>query len=91
MLDRAVGLLEVAEEYGLQIWSAVGTCLLGAAQARLGRFDEGLGNIRKGIELYQGLRSPPIFWPLLLSIGAGANYSAGRSADGLAPMMRPSK
>jgi predicted ATPase len=86
VLDRAVGLLEVAEHHDLQIWSAVGNCLLGAAQAGLGRFEEGLTNIRKGMGLYQGLRSPPIFWGMLLSIDAGASHSARRSAEALGPI-----
>jgi hypothetical protein len=32
MRDRAVGLLDVADEHDLQIWSALGTFLLGAAK-----------------------------------------------------------
>jgi tetratricopeptide (TPR) repeat protein len=86
VLERAVGLLELAEHHDLQIWSAVGNCLLGAAQAGLGRFEEGLANIRTGMGLYQGLRSPPIFWGMLLFIDAGARHSAGRSAEALGPI-----
>jgi predicted ATPase/class 3 adenylate cyclase len=83
VLGRAVGLLEIAEEHDFPIWTAAGTCLLGAAQAGLGRFGEGLDNIRKGMNLYQGLRSPPVFWPMLLSLDASANHRAGRPANGL--------
>ena len=35
------------------------------------------------MDLYQGLRSPPVFWPLLLFLDAGASHRAGRPADGL--------
>jgi predicted ATPase len=83
VLDRAAGLIDVAERHDLQIWSAVGTCLLGAAQAGLGRFEEGLANISKGMGLYQGLRSPPVFWGMLLWVDAGARYGAGRPAEAL--------
>jgi tetratricopeptide (TPR) repeat protein len=86
VLDRAVGLMEIADEHDFRIWTAAGSCLLGAAQVGLGRFEEGLANIRDGTDLYQGLRSPPVFWPMLLFIEAGACLSAGRPADGVGPL-----
>jgi len=82
----AVGLLEVAEEHGFRIWTAAGSCLMGAARVGLGRIDEGLADIRTGMDLYQELRSPPVFWPFLLFIDAGASHAAGRPADGLRPL-----
>jgi predicted ATPase/class 3 adenylate cyclase len=82
-LDLAVGLLEIADEHDFRIWNAAGCCLLGAAQVELGRFTEGLANIRSGVDLYQELRSPPVFWPFLLFVDARASYRAGRPADGL--------
>jgi predicted ATPase/class 3 adenylate cyclase len=85
-LDLAVGLLELAEEHELRIWAATGSCLLGAAQVDLGRFDEGLANVRNGIDLYGELRSPPIFWPFLLFVDARASAHAGRPAEGLRPI-----
>jgi predicted ATPase/class 3 adenylate cyclase len=86
VLDRAVELLEIADQYDFRIWSAVGSCLLGAAQVGLGRFAEGLANVRTGMALYQGLRSPPVFWPMLLFLDAGASHAAGRAADGMLPL-----
>jgi hypothetical protein len=83
MRDRAVGLLDVADEHDLQIWRALGTCLLGAAKTGLGRSEEGLAEISDGIALYQGLRTPPVFWPLLLFVRAGACARSGRPAEGL--------
>jgi hypothetical protein len=59
---------------------------MGAAETGLGRFEEGLTNIRRGMGLYQGLRSPPIFWGMLLSIQAGASHIAGRSAEAIGPI-----
>jgi predicted ATPase len=83
MRDRAIGALDVADEYELPIWRALGTVLLGAARTDLGQFDEGLNEIRNGIAQYQGLRSPPVFWPLLLYVRARACGRAGRSAEAL--------
>jgi len=83
MRDRAVGVLDVADEHDLQIWRAVGTCLLGAAKTGLGRTDEGLAEIREGISLYRGLRTPPVFWPLILFVQAEACGRSGRPAEGL--------
>jgi len=74
--DRAESLLEIAEEHGFKVWTAAGTCLLGAAQTGLGRAEEGLANIRTGMSLYQGLRSPPIFWTMLQFIDAAASHQA---------------
>jgi predicted ATPase len=81
--DRAVGVVDVADEHDLQIWRALGTLLLGAAKTGLGRSDEGLAEIRDGIALYEGLRTPPVFWPLLLFVRAGACARSGRPAEGL--------
>jgi predicted ATPase/class 3 adenylate cyclase len=82
--DRAVGVLQVAENHDFQIWRALGTCLLGAANTGMGQGEEGLAQVRRGIDLYQGLKTPPVFWPLVLFIQAGAHAQAGRAADGLA-------
>ena len=85
-VDLASTLRELAEEHGFRIWLAAGGCLLGAAQVQVGRFDEGLANFRAGIERYEELHSPPIFWPFLLFLGGRANLQAGRPADGLRPI-----
>ncbi len=81
--ERASALLEIADEHDFRTWSAAGDCLLGAAQVGLGRFEEGLANIQTGMELYRGLRSPLVFWPMLLYIDAGASYGVGAPASGL--------
>jgi predicted ATPase/class 3 adenylate cyclase len=83
MRDRAVGVLDVADEHDLQIWRALGTCLLGAAKTGLGHSEEGLSEIREGIALYHGLRTPPVFWPLILFVRAEACGRAERPAEGL--------
>jgi predicted ATPase len=82
--ERAAGVLDVVEDHEFQIWRAVGTCLLGAAETAMGRHDEGLAQVRQGMDLYQGLKTPPVFWPLLLYVQSGACAQAGRTAEGLA-------
>jgi hypothetical protein len=83
MRDRAVGVLDVADEHDLQIWRALGTCLLGAAKTGLGRSEEGLAEIHEGIALYHGLKTPPVFWPLILFVRAEACGRSGGPAEGL--------
>ena len=83
VLERAADLLDIAEDHGFQIWKAAGTIVLGAAQVGVGQAEDGLANVSAGMNLYQGLRSPPVFWPMLLSIQAAAFLHAGRPAEGL--------
>src|SRR4029450_11704833 len=79
---RGSGVLEVAEEHDYPIWRALGLALEGVAMTGLGRAEEGLARLDRGIALYQGLKTPPVFWPLLLSIKAGALALSGRPAGG---------
>jgi predicted ATPase len=81
--DRAMRVLQVADEHDLQIWKALGRCLLGAANTGIGPPEDGLAQIRDGLDLYHGLKTPPVFWPLLLYVQAGAYARSGRPAEGL--------
>jgi tetratricopeptide (TPR) repeat protein len=81
--ERARGAIEVAEEQDYPIWKALGVTLEGAALATLGRVEEGVARIESGISEYEGLRTPPVFWPLLLYIRAGGHGLSGRPAEGL--------
>jgi predicted ATPase/class 3 adenylate cyclase len=80
---RARGVLDVAQDHDLEIWRALGRCLLGAGTAQGGEADTGLAQITEGLALYQGLKTPPVFWPLLRFLQAGACARAGRLMDGL--------
>jgi predicted ATPase len=84
--ERAQAVLDLAEKHEFQIWRAVATCLHGAALAGKGWTEEGLIQSNRGMELYQGLKTPPVFWPILLLIQAGAYGQAGRPAEGLIPL-----
>ena len=79
---RAV--IDVAEEYDFQLWRAVSSCLRGAALVENGSEEEGLALVQAAVSTYQRLQTPPVFWPLLLNIYAGASGAAGRPEEGLA-------
>ena len=79
----AQAVLDIADEYEFEIWRVVGNCLHGAALAGLGSADEGLAMIEQAMNTYQRLNTPPVFWPLLLYLQAGACRLASRPADGL--------
>jgi predicted ATPase len=81
--ERAQAVVDIADEYEFPIWRAVGSCLHGAASAGIGSVDEGLTRIELAMSSYQRLRTPPVFWPLLLLLQAGALGLAGRSDEAL--------
>jgi tetratricopeptide (TPR) repeat protein len=76
-------LMHLATEHGFQIWNAVAACLYGAAMAGAGAAAEGLALIEPGMIEYRQLKTPPVFWPMLLGLQAGAYAAASRPADGL--------
>jgi hypothetical protein len=49
----------------------------------MGSAGEGLTLIEEAMSTYQRLKTPPVFWPLLLHLQAGACGLAGRPGDGL--------
>jgi hypothetical protein len=81
--ERATQLLELVADHDFPIWRALGTCLGGAATSLLGHPAEGLARIGEGMHQYQGMRSPPIFWPFLRFMQAACLAGAGRAADAL--------
>ncbi len=86
--EAALAVLDVAGEHEFQVWSAVATCLHGAALAGLGQAEEGLAQVRRGIDAYQGLNTPPVFWPMLIFMEAEVCGLAGKPEQGLAMLDR---
>jgi tetratricopeptide (TPR) repeat protein len=76
-------LLEVADAHGFQIWRAVGSCLLGTTLVEFGSAEKGLALIGQGLRAYQNLKTPPVFWPMLLHLCASAYGAASQPATGL--------
>jgi tetratricopeptide (TPR) repeat protein len=86
--ECADAVLDIAEEYDYQVWKAVGTCLRGAALGEMGQPEEGLVLGHTGMDLYQGLNTPPIFWSLILYIQAKTHNQAGKPEQGLSLISR---
>lgn len=82
VFERAESALRVAETSDLPLWRALATCLTGAARSGLGAPEEGIRLIADGLDQYQGLRTPPVFWPLLRWMQAGAHAESGLPAAG---------
>jgi predicted ATPase/class 3 adenylate cyclase len=86
--ERGRMVMELAEEHGFEIWRAVGAALRGAGMVGSGEVEEGLQLLEQGVSEYRGLKSPPVFLPLLLTLYAAALGTAGRPADGIAMLNR---
>jgi ATP/maltotriose-dependent transcriptional regulator MalT len=84
--ESAQALLEVAGAHGFQIWRAVGTCILGTTFVESGSAEKGLALIEQGLNAYQHLKAPPVFWPILLHLCAGAYGAASKPETGLRMM-----
>ncbi len=75
--------LDISEKHDFPIWKAAAHALHGAALTGLNNTKEGLDEIELGIDLYTELKTPPVFWPLLLSLRAGSCMQTGMLEQGL--------
>jgi predicted ATPase len=76
-LQRAGELSAIAEENDYPLWATLGQVLEGVSLSALGDIEKGLVLTEVGIQLYQGLTTPPIFWPNILSLRARVQAMAG--------------
>ena len=76
-VDWARKLGVVAEENTYELWKTLATVLEGVSLTALGQVEQGLAMTEVGVEIYQGLTTPPIFWPLVLSLRAAVHAMAG--------------
>lgn len=83
-LARAHELATVANENDYVLWGTLSTVLEGVSLTALGRVEEGLVMTEAAIDLYQGLTTPPVFWPLVLGLRAMVHALAGRPERALA-------
>lgn len=81
--EHSADVLRIAEEQDYQIWRAIALILQGVTTAALGDPDSGLARTEQGISLYEDLRTPPVFWPQVLSLKAQVCALAGRIDDAL--------
>ncbi len=63
-------LLALANQYDYQIWRALALVLQGVVQAFTSDPAKGMAVIEQGIEIYQRLPTPPVFWAPLLQLRA---------------------
>jgi len=82
-LKHAAAALEIARNQEYQIWKAVVACLHGAALAGTGRVEDGMAEFNRGLELYTELKTPPVFWPMLLLMKTGVYIQAEKPQDAL--------
>jgi hypothetical protein len=76
-------MMDIALDHEYKLWHSLATILLGATNSAIGKTEEGLAQIEKGIATYLGHKSPPVFWPQLTALRAEAYGRAGRPIDGL--------
>lgn len=81
--ERARELAAIAERADFPVWRTLAVVLEGAATAGRGDAETGLRMTELGVGLYQGLISPPVFWPDLLRLRAGVSVLAGDGAGAL--------
>jgi predicted ATPase/class 3 adenylate cyclase len=84
--ERASQVRDIAEEHDYQVWRALSLIFLGVSEAALGSPAEGMALSDQGIARYQDLTTPPVFWPMLLSVRARGFGMAGRAEEGLEPV-----
>ncbi len=82
-LRYAEELAEVADENDYLLWRTLATVLEGVATTALGDIDSGLTMTETAIDLYEGLTTPPVFWPLVLSLRGLVISMAGQPERGI--------
>ena len=73
-----------AEENDYVVWSTLAVFLEGVSRTILGEAERGLAMTETAIGLYQGLTTPPVFWPLILAFRGLVHALAGQPERGLA-------
>jgi tetratricopeptide (TPR) repeat protein len=84
--EQARRAVQIASELEYAVWHAGGLIVEGVTVGALGRPDEGLELTDRGIGLYESIRTPPVFWPQILSLRAQALAYAGRVPEALAAL-----
>lgn len=80
---RAGKLAAIAEERDYAVWATLAILLQGVCLTMSGQPEEGVELTEASIELYQGLTTPPIFWPYILLLRAYVHGRAGEAEHGL--------
>jgi predicted ATPase len=80
--QRSTELIELADEYGLRLWSALGTITLGWAEAELGNAQQGIARMQQGTAAYEATGAR-LWLPYFLGLLAHQFGKAERVEEGL--------
>jgi predicted ATPase len=80
--ESAKEIVRIAEEYGMELWAAVGKIDLGWATAELGQVQQGLELMQQGLAAYDATGTR-IWYPILLGSLADQLNKARRIEEGL--------
>jgi DNA-binding winged helix-turn-helix (wHTH) protein/tetratricopeptide (TPR) repeat protein len=80
--ERSRELVELANEYGLELWLACGTINLGWAEAELGNAQQGIGRMQWGVAAYEATGAS-LWSSYFLGLLAEQLAKAGRVEEGL--------
>ena len=81
--ERAKEAVELADEYGLELWLAYGVIELGWAEAKLGNAQQGIEQMQRGLASYEATGAK-LWTTYFLQLLADQLVKAGRIEEGLA-------
>jgi hypothetical protein len=81
-LEQAESVIALAHEQGFTLHKAVGLALRGLALAKLGRKEQGIAQIREGLDAAHAA-GDMVWSPSLLTVLATAYGEAGQPEEGL--------
>ncbi len=84
--ERAKEVMELADEYGLELWVAHGLFELGWAEAELGDTQNGIEQMQRGLAAYEATGAK-LWSPYFLGLLADQLARAGRFEEGLATIL----
>lgn len=77
-LDCAAELATISRENDYELWGTLAKVLEGVAVCGIGDIERGAEMTEAAIDLYQGLTTPPVFWPFVLLLRATVRGMAGQ-------------
>lgn len=82
-IEFARELASVAGDNEYLVWKTLATVLEGASMTAMGQTEEGFVMTETAIDLYQGLTTPPVFWPLILGLRSMVHALSGQAERAL--------
>jgi DNA-binding winged helix-turn-helix (wHTH) protein/predicted ATPase len=86
-LERAKEVVQLGDEYGLDLWQAFGNIDQGWAEAELGTTQDGIDQMQRGLAAYQATGAK-LWCPYFLGLLAEQLAKAGRVEEGLATVAK---